>query len=70
MATSNLTQAQAKHGEEGRDTLPGVESMRKDADEWQIEWADGPHRETKLAGIAWYAREFDDEATVTLLPET
>lgn len=69
MATSNRSQDHSSHETVGRDTLPGVEEMRDDAEEWRIEWDDGSSRETTLAGIAWYAREFDEEATVTPLSE-
>lgn len=46
------------------DVLPAVRELREEADEWIVEWDDGSERTTTLAGIAWYAREFDSEATV------
>jgi hypothetical protein len=39
-----------------------------DFEGWRIEWtesADGPEsRETSIALLAWYAAEYDDDATV------
>jgi hypothetical protein len=32
---------------------------------WRVEWEDGTSRETMIAAMAWYAREFDPAATVT-----
>lgn len=48
-------------------TLEGVEEMRDSAEEWRIDYDDGTARTTTLAGIAYYAREWDDEATVVEL---
>jgi hypothetical protein len=51
----------------GRQTLAGVKEMRESASEWRISFADGTTRETTLAGMAYYAREWDDDATVVPL---
>jgi hypothetical protein len=45
--------------------LSAVQDMREsDVDEWRVEWDDGSSRTTSLVGLAYYAREWDDEATV------
>lgn len=41
-----------------------VDEMRQESDTWIITWPDDA-RETTMVGLAWYAREFDDEAVVT-----
>lgn len=50
------------------DTFPdtaAIDAMRETAERWRITWADGRARTTTLVGLAWYAREFDDDAIVT-----
>lgn len=41
--------------------LPEIEAYDG---EWVVTWADGTERTTTLAVLAWYADNFDDEATV------
>lgn len=36
---------------------------------WNIEWGNGMERETTLTFIAFYARNFDDDATVEAVAE-
>lgn len=40
-----------------------VRQMGAESTEWIIEY-DGMVRETWMVGMAWYAKHFDDEATV------
>jgi hypothetical protein len=42
-----------------------VDEMRDESETWLVEWTDGTSRTTTLVGVAWYARVFDPEATVT-----
>lgn len=42
-----------------------IDAMRATAERWRVTWTDGRERTTTLVGLAWYAREFDDDATVT-----
>lgn len=44
-----------------------VDEMREVSDRWLIAWDGGREAVTGMVGLAWYAREFDDEATVTPL---
>lgn len=47
-----------------------VEKFKDGCTEWEIEFDDGtPTRRTTIAGIAYYAYHFDDNATVTALGE-
>lgn len=48
-------------------TAHPLDELREEADEWLIRWEDGNSRETTLAVIAWYAREFDEEVEVVPL---
>lgn len=41
--------------------LPEVAEMYEESKYWAIMYEDGTIR-TGLAGLAWYAQEFDDEA--------
>lgn len=41
-----------------------VVEMREESGLWRIEWEDGTVRETTWVGMAWYAKHWDDEATV------
>lgn len=41
-----------------------VERFKDGCAEWRIEYEDGTVRHTTIAGIAYYAYYFDDEATV------
>lgn len=45
-------------------TIDEVTEMEAEAEEWRIEWSDGSSRTTTLAGLAYYAKYWDDEATV------
>lgn len=38
-----------------------------DQDRWLIEWDDNGSRATSIAGLAFYADEWDEDATVTRL---
>lgn len=72
MRQSNEVAARGVHSDQTDDEapmLPDVAAMQEEADEWLVEWADGTERRTTLTGVAWYARAFDDDATVTPLPE-
>lgn len=42
-----------------------VDELRAVSDVWLIEWADGRERVTGLVGLAWYAREEDEDAVVS-----
>lgn len=53
-----------------RDTIAAaVDEMRAEAATWRITWHNGTTRTTTLVGMAWYARTFDPDATVTPLEE-
>lgn len=41
-----------------------VDEMRQKSDEWIITWPHGALT-TTMVGLAWYAREFDDDAVVS-----
>lgn len=42
-----------------------VANMADESERWLVVWRDGSQRTTGIVGLAWYAREFDDEATVS-----
>lgn len=41
-----------------------VDEMRKESDTWIITWPHGATT-TSMVGLAWYAREFDENAVVS-----
>lgn len=51
------------HGLE-RELLPEVAEMKEESDDWLVCWEDGTVEQAPCVGIAWCAREFDDEAEV------